>query len=144
MKKFSTKQKGDIAEYQLVAELLKIGYSILLPCGDRLPYDIAIDYNGKLVRIQVKSAWFNEADKCYSVDVRRHQTNRQEYRHTKYNSDDFDFLVAWIENGNVFYILPALFANMYAGNLGMSLDDNRNYKSHPYRNAWHLLPNLDI
>jgi len=53
-----TKLKADIAESAVMTELLKRGFKVLKPIGDRLPYDLAVDVNGKLVKIQVKSAWF--------------------------------------------------------------------------------------
>jgi hypothetical protein len=31
----------------------------LKPVGDRLPYDLAFDVNGVLIKIQVKYAWFD-------------------------------------------------------------------------------------
>ncbi|MBU0709496.1 MAG: endonuclease, partial [Candidatus Omnitrophica bacterium] len=52
-----TKLKADIAESAVITQLLKKGFRVLKPIGDRLPYDLAIDRNGKLLRIQVKSAW---------------------------------------------------------------------------------------
>lgn len=56
----STKATGDISESMVVTELLKHHYNALIPVGDRLPYDIAVDVNGRLIRIQVKTAWFNK------------------------------------------------------------------------------------
>lgn len=46
-----TKLKADIAESAVVTELLKRGFKVLKPIGDRLPYDLAIDSNEKLLRI---------------------------------------------------------------------------------------------
>lgn len=54
-----TKLKADIAESAVITELLKRGFKVLKPLGDRLAYDLALDLNGKLLRIQAKSAWFN-------------------------------------------------------------------------------------
>ena len=51
-----TKLKADIAESAVVTELLVRGFKVLLPFGDRLAYDIAVDVNGSLKRIQVKHA----------------------------------------------------------------------------------------
>ena len=52
-----TKLKADIAESAVITRLLKEGFRVLKPIGDRLPYDLGIDLNGKLLRIQIKSAW---------------------------------------------------------------------------------------
>ena len=53
-----TKLKADVAESSVVTELLKRVFRVLKPVGDRLPYDLALDCDGKFLRIQVKSAWY--------------------------------------------------------------------------------------
>ena len=53
----TTKQTGDISEATVTAALLRAGKSVLIPFGDRSRYDVALDDNGKLVRIQVKTGW---------------------------------------------------------------------------------------
>ena len=44
-----TKLKADIAESAVVTEFLKRGLKVLKPVGDRLPYDLAVDLNGRLI-----------------------------------------------------------------------------------------------
>ncbi|MBF0490861.1 MAG: endonuclease, partial [Candidatus Omnitrophica bacterium] len=72
-----TKLKSDIAESAVITELLFRGFNVLRPVGDRLPYDIAVDHDGRLVRIQVKCAWYDKKDDVYVVDARRTKTNRR-------------------------------------------------------------------
>ena len=86
-----TKLKSDIAESAVVTELLKRGFRVLKPIGDRLPYDLAVDINGELLKLQVKSAWFRKG--AYIVDSRRTKTNRRQMLRERYNSRDFDFAV---------------------------------------------------
>jgi PD-(D/E)XK endonuclease len=69
--KVDTKLKGDIAEQAVVLYALKQGWGVLKPVGDRLPYDLAFDVLGSLIKIQVKSAWFDEPSGNYVVDNRR-------------------------------------------------------------------------
>ncbi len=66
-----TKLKGDIAEQAVILQALKHSWGVLKPVGDRLPYDMVFDINGKFVKIQVKSAWFDESRQNYVVDNRR-------------------------------------------------------------------------
>ncbi len=47
-----TKLKADVTESAVVTELLKRGFNVLRPVGDRLAYDLAIDYKGKFIRLQ--------------------------------------------------------------------------------------------
>ncbi len=64
-----TKLKGDIAEQAVVLFALKQGWGVLKPVGDRLPYDLVFDINGRLVRIQVKSAWYDLKRQNYVIDT---------------------------------------------------------------------------
>ena len=50
-----SKDKGDIAEASVIADLVKRGYKVALPMGENLPFDlIAIRPDFSLVRVQVK------------------------------------------------------------------------------------------
>jgi hypothetical protein len=109
--------------------------------GDRLPYDLAIERNGQLLRVQVKLAWFEQKSGNYRVDIRRSQTNRKVYKHTKYNTADFEYLIAWLENLDVFYIFPSDFACSFGSGISMveGVRRQRPPKSAEYRNKWELL-----
>ncbi len=84
-----TKLKADIAESSAITALLKRGFNVLKPVGDRLPYDLAVDINGKLIKLQVKSAW--SRNNVYIVDSRRTKTNRHLMLRQRYSEKDFDF-----------------------------------------------------
>lgn len=51
-----TKRKGDTAELLALYRAVQHGYIPLLPFGDRAPYDFAVDSDGTLIKLQVKSA----------------------------------------------------------------------------------------
>ena len=134
-----TKLKSDIAESAVVTELLKKGFNVLKPFGDRLPYDLAIDIHGKLLKIQVKSAWLQKG--TYTVDTRRTKTNRHHMIRERYKENDFDFAVLYIDDLQVFYVMPAAVFSTYRS--GISLVENetrqRRPKSAEYRERWDLL-----
>ena len=56
-----TKQKGDVAEQAVILKALQLGFGVCKPIGDRMPYDLVFDVDGRLLKIQVKSAWFDES-----------------------------------------------------------------------------------
>src|SRR5215469_12434231 len=66
-----TKLRGDIAEQAAVLQAMKRGWGVLRPVGDRLPYDLVFDVGGALVKVQVKSAWFDGPSGNCVVDNRR-------------------------------------------------------------------------
>jgi len=136
-----TKLKADIAESAVITELLKRGFRVLKPVGDRLPYDLAIDLNGRLVRIQVKSAWFTSRAQSYSVDVRRTKTNRRRMLRERYNKDDFDFAILYIDSLRIFYVMPVSVFVTYASTISLIETDKRQRKpvAAEYRERWDLL-----
>lgn len=50
----NTNRKGDIAELAVAKKFLELGYWVSYPFGDDAPYDLIVDMNGSLKRIQVK------------------------------------------------------------------------------------------
>ncbi|PIQ83036.1 MAG: endonuclease [Candidatus Omnitrophica bacterium CG11_big_fil_rev_8_21_14_0_20_64_10] len=136
-----TKLKADIAESAVVTELLKRGFRVLRPVGDRLPYDLALDLQSRLCRIQVKSAWFDRSSGSYAVDARRTKTNRRAMRRAKYDDGDFDFAVIYLDDRRVFYAMPAAVFNAYGSTVGIVEDEKRQRKprSAEYRERWDLV-----
>jgi len=136
-----TKLKSDIAESAVSTELLIRGFKVLKPMGDRLPYDIAIDLDGKLIRIQVKHAWYNKKDKAYVVDVRRTKTNRRQMLRKKYDNDDFDFAIAFIGEKQIFYVIPSAVFNSFASSISFVEDHKRQRSpiSDQYRENWKII-----
>lgn len=54
MEKISDMQIGKAGEYLVCAELIMKGF-IAYPSEQGLPYDVVMDYNGKLLKVQVKT-----------------------------------------------------------------------------------------
>lgn len=137
----STKLKGDIAEQAAVLKLLKLGLGVAKPIGDRLPYDLIVDINGSLVRLQVKSAWFNASDQNYCIDVRRSKTNRRQMLRSLYSKNDFDFALVYLQEKQIFYVFPVEAFISYGSSLSLVENDKRQRKprSANYREAFELI-----
>lgn len=52
----NTNQKGKLTELNILTYIIKLGYSVSIPFGDKDRYDQIWDINGKLIRVQVKTA----------------------------------------------------------------------------------------
>ena len=133
-----TKLKADIAESAVVTELLRRGFKVLKPIGDRLPYDLALDLDGRILRVQVKSAWPVHNKGYYAVDVRRTKTNRRVMKRERYSQQDFDLAILYINEGPVFYVMPAAVFNSYASTISLVEAKKRQRKprSFQYRERW--------
>jgi len=136
-----TKLKSDIAESAVVTELLKRGFRVLRPVGDRLAYDLAVDLERELIRIQVKSAWFDEKNDFYTVDVRRTKTNRRRMLRERYDANDFDLAIIYLAGLNRFYVMPVSVFTSYGSTITFveSGKRQRKPKSAQYREKWELL-----
>ncbi|BAY88434.1 MULTISPECIES: group I intron-associated PD-(D/E)XK endonuclease [unclassified Tolypothrix] len=136
-----TKLKGDIAEQATILHALKRGWGVLKPVGDRLPYDLAFDIEGTVLKIQVKYAWFDQPSGNYVVDNRRTKTNRRFMRREAYQPADFDFAIVYIEKLDIFYIFPVDVFIGYGSEIHLVETEKRQRKprSAQYREAWELI-----
>jgi hypothetical protein len=136
-----TKLKGDIAEQAVVLQALKRGWGVLRPVGDRLPYDLVFDIGDRLVKIQVKAAWLDLPSGNYVVDNRRTKTNRRQMLRTPYQTSDFDFAIAYIQELTVFYIFPSVVFIGYGSEIHLVEAEKRQRKpkSADYRDRWDLI-----
>ena len=137
----STKLTGDITEQAAVFHALKRGWGVLKPVGDRLPYDLVFDVRGTLVKVQVKTAWFDEARGNYVVDNRRTKTNRRVMVREVYTPSDFDFALAYLPDRDLFYVFPVAVFISYASEIHLVEAGKRQRKprSAAYRDAWALI-----
>ncbi len=137
----STKIKGDIAEQAAILHALKRGWGVLKPIGDRLAYDLVFDVDGALVKVQVKTAWFDELRANYVVDNRRTKTNRRVMVREVYALSDFDFALAYLADRDTFYVFPVEVFISYASEIHLVEADKRQRKprSAAFRDAWELI-----
>lgn len=102
-----------------------------------MPYDLVFDVDSRLLKIQVKSAWFDENRGNYVIDTRRTKTNRRQMLRSTYCSADFDFAIAFIEALGVFYIIPVDSFISYGSEIHLVEAEKRQRlpKSSAYRKA---------
>jgi len=136
-----TKLKGDIAEQAAILQALKRGWGVLRPVGDRLPYDLVFDVDGCLVKLQVKAAWLDAASANYMMDTRRTKTNRRVMLRERYGPSDFDFALVYLEELDIFYVLPVAVFNSFRSGISLVEADKRQRKprSAEYRDNWDLI-----
>lgn len=137
----NTKLKGDIAEQAAILKALQNGWGVLKPVGDRMPYDLVLDVECVLVKVQVKCAWLDQKSGNYIVDIRRTKTNRREMVRELYKVSDFDFALVYIPDINSFYIFPCTVFIGYGSTISLVEADKRQRKpkSVIYRDAWNLI-----
>ena len=101
-KELTTQQKGITTEIFVAARLLELGYNVSQPFCQDSKYDLIVDVNNKLYRLQVKTARLINNDtivfNCRST-TKNSQTNKSRY----YQADEIDcFATYW--NNEVFLV----------------------------------------
>jgi hypothetical protein len=81
-------QMGKIGEHLVCADLLSQGYNAFLT-DQGLPYDICVDYNGKIYKVQVKCTLKRGA---YKINPKLYQFNTKKGKgsYRRFNKEDID------------------------------------------------------
>ena len=93
----NSKDKGNIGEAILLAELTKSQIQVAIPFGDNARYDLIAEFNGKLNKIQIKycgQTTENNSFICPCASSTNHTTNK----HLSTYEEDVDYMA--------FYLVP--------------------------------------
>lgn len=101
-----SKIKGDISELSVQIEFLKAGIKVSTPVGDNCPYDLIIDYNDKLYKVQVKTATLQENGSFVAKLSSTYICEDKIYKNRKYPKEKVDiFAINSIEESKTCYII---------------------------------------
>ena len=96
-------QTGDISEVMFIAWCMEKGLSVSIPFGDRLPYDVIVDINGRLVKVQVKTAWRRkESNDVLMIPTTTTTTRNGKWHYERY-LNSIDVLVSYDPQTKKFY-----------------------------------------
>ena len=85
----NTKTKGDLGEIKIISDLIERNYNVSIPFSEDSRYDLIVDRNGNLERMQVK---YVESDGV-SIKVRCYNDNNRNVKY--YTSKSIDWLAAY-------------------------------------------------
>ena len=132
------KERGEWVEARFIADALRHGYKVLKPWGDSQPFDVALAFGRRIVRVQVKSS-SNRYGTGYLCQF------KPNYFSEPYTVDQLDFFAACVIPQNTWYLIPArLLLGGVQNKIGLMLfpmqplKKNR-YRYESYREAWPLL-----
>jgi hypothetical protein len=102
----NNKKQGAIAEQLFATQAMRRGFGVSLPLGDYLPYDIILDNDGVLFRIQVKSTTYKEYD-SYHFKIGNGRRSK-----TLYGAEDVDVFALNVFGSRDFFLIPHHFIGM--------------------------------
>lgn len=140
MPRTTSKQKGDAAEQAVLGKLQNLGFHAKLTGTYHSPHDIEVATDGSPLLIQVKRAWWNTQRSAYRSQCKRTFRSAGRFIQAFYQPADFDVYVAWIEDRNVFYVLPfSAVEGHHALSFVEGRTSQRSASTAPYREAWHVI-----
>ena len=99
----NTKDVGILSELKVLTELVSLGCIVSQPYGDNAPYDFIVDINGRLIKVQVKTATEIENGSLRIPLVKRVGSKR--IGRQKYSLLDVDAVIAYSKKyEEVFFI----------------------------------------
>lgn len=104
----NTLQKGMLIELHCIEKLIELGYFCSIPYGNSCKYDLIVDINNKLYRIQCKSSiWAKdtaEENVAFIMNTNHTTTNTTGIKRYTYNADQVDFFYTYFEGEH--YLVP--------------------------------------
>src|SRR5437879_5039139 len=94
------KERGEWVEALFIAELLRRGYTVLKPWGDSQPFDVALNFGNRILRVQVKST-------SYRVSTGYRCEFHPNIRGRQYTPKLLDFFVGYVVPQETWYVIPA-------------------------------------
>jgi PD-(D/E)XK endonuclease len=97
-------QKGAVAEAAITTAALELGLTVLRPLCEGRRYDIVIDLEPRLLRVQCKLA--RELDGVLLVMTHTNRFTPHGYVSTKYTADEVDAVAAYAPRTRRCYLVP--------------------------------------
>ena len=96
-----TNFKGKITELKVLTYITELGYSVSIPFGNKDRYDQIWDINGKLIKVQVKTAHWKTLEQKAIIFKCKSTSNGKDHKYTK---NDIDFFATYWQNQC--YLIP--------------------------------------
>lgn len=101
-----TNTKGLLTELQVASYIIKKGYTVSVPYGDKDRYDQIWDINGKLLKIQIKTAHWVDEEKKEAFEFKTKSGYMKAHNNVSkiYTKDEIDYFATFFENQC--YVVP--------------------------------------
>jgi hypothetical protein len=93
------KERGEWVELRFMAEAMRHGYNVLNPWGESAPFDVALYFGTRIVRVQVKSTSCRKSTGYFC----RLRSGPQR----PYTPQTIDFFAGYVIPQDAWYLIPA-------------------------------------
>jgi hypothetical protein len=93
------KERGEWVELRFMAEAMRHGYKVLKPWGESAPFDVALYFGSRIVRVQVKSTSYRKSTGYFC-----HLRSGPQRPYTPHN---VDFFAGYVIPQDAWYLIPA-------------------------------------
>ena len=101
----NTKTQGDAGLGIAIAYFAVNGYPCMIPLTDNQPYDLVVDYKGKLIKVQVKTVTYKGANGIYKCSLTTKGGNRSGNKNPKkLELIDVDYIFIVTGEGDKYFI----------------------------------------
>lgn len=99
-----TKKIGNITELEVLTYITKLGYQVSIPFGDRARYDQVWDINGRLIKVQVKTAHLIGEGEAIEISCKSSNRSAGKNVNRRYTSEEIDFIASYFDGKC--YLIP--------------------------------------
>lgn len=106
--KMNTVSQGSVGLGLAIAHFTIEGFTVNVPLNDNQDYDLVVEKNGTLKRVQVKTTKYKvRGQKVYTVQLKRVRPNTKENKIKKFDATKNDWLFIVTEEQDK-YLIPSL------------------------------------
>lgn len=125
----TSKIKGDLGQVMIMGDLLSKGYKVAIPLGEDWRYDLIVDKNDQLLKIQCKYVESNRG--VIKVRCETHD-GRSYYR---YQEKDLDYIAVYDKVTNKCYYIKNSYLNKGRASMTLRVAPTKNGQTKKILNA---------
>lgn len=119
--KQTTFERGNISEGIVMSAYIKAGFTVSVPFGTGAPYDLIVDSNVRLFKVQVKTGWFSNG--CILYKSQRRVREAHPYAARPYTEAEVDYFAVYYPPTDSIYVVSF---RMFGGTGCLRIDPVRN------------------
>jgi hypothetical protein len=115
----NSKKQGDVGLGVAIGRFVRKGYHVSIPLTDSQDYDLVIEVDDQLCKVQVKMTYYQKYEDIYQVNLRVFGGNRSGTGKVKhFDPERVDYLFVLTEAGDMYFIPSRDIQSRSSMNLG--------------------------